>query len=83
MRGMPPYVLQVEHKLRKYLIKVRGTVNATLLEGDSARPNLVACSIYDTKPVHYLSMVCDTLKWVVMEKPCFNVENSILETPIF
>ena len=80
MRGIPPSVLQVEQKSRKYQIKVRGTVKAALLEGDATCPNLVACSIYDTKPGHYLSMVCDTLKWVVMEKPCFNVETCMVET---
>ena len=69
MRGIPIFVLQVEQKSRKDHIKVRVTVNAALLEGYAAYPNLVSCSIYDTKPVHYLSMVCDTLKWVVMEKP--------------
>ena len=25
-------------------------------------------------------MVCDTLKWVVMEEPCFNVETGMVET---
>ena len=80
MRDIPPSVLQVEQKSRKYQIKVHGTVKAALLEGDTSCPNLVACSIYETKPVHYLSMVCDTLKWAVMEKPCFNVENSMVET---
>ena len=25
-------------------------------------------------------MVCDTLKWVVMEKPCLNVETGMVET---
>ena len=83
MRGIPPSVLQVEQKSRKYQIKVRGNVKAALLEGDSACTKLVACSIYDTKPVNYLSMVCDTLKWVVMEKPCFNVETGMVETLIF
>ena len=69
MRGIPPPVLQFEQKSRKDPIKVCGTVKAALLEVDAAYTNLVACIIYDTKPVHYLSMVCDTLKWVVMEKP--------------
>ena len=27
-------------------------------------------------------MVCDTIKWVVMEKPCFNVETGMVETLI-
>ena len=52
MRDIPPSVLQVEQKSRKYQIKVRGTVKAALLEGDDACTNLVACSIYDTKTVH-------------------------------
>ena len=28
-------------------------------------------------------MVCDTLKWFVMEKPCFNVDTGMVETLIF
>ena len=28
-------------------------------------------------------MVCDTLKWVVMKKPCFNVDTGMVETLIF
>ena len=83
MRGIPPSVLQVEQKSRKYQIKVCGTVKASLLEGDAAFPNLVVCSIHYTNPVHYLSMVCDTPKWVVMEKPCFNVETGMVETQRF
>ena len=83
MRGIPPSILQVEHKSIKYQIKVRGTVKATLLEGDATCPNLVACSIYDNNPVHCLSMVCDTLKWFVMEKPCFNVDTCMAETLIY
>ena len=83
LRGIPLSVLQVEQKSRKYQIKLRVNVKAALLEGDDACPNLVACSIYDTKPVHYFSMVCDTLKLVVMEKSCFNVETGMVETLIF
>ena len=83
MRDIPPSVLQVEQKPRKYQIKVRGTDRDAILEGDDACPNLVACSIYNTKPVHYLIIVCDTIKWVVMEKPCFNVETGMIETLIF
>ena len=58
--GIPPSVFQVEQKSRKYQIKFHGTVKAALLEGDDACPNLVACSIYDAKPVHYVIMVCET-----------------------
>jgi len=66
-------------KKRKDQIKVRGTAKAVLLVGYPGCPNLVVCSIYDTKPVHYLSMICYTLELVVMEKPCFNVETGMIE----
>ena len=36
MCGIPPSVLQVEQKSRKYQIKVRSNIRAALLEGDSA-----------------------------------------------
>ena len=42
MRGIPPSVLQDEHKSRKDQIKVRGNVKAALLEGDAVCTNLVA-----------------------------------------
>ena len=79
MCGIPPSVFQVEQKSRKYHIKVCGNVKTELLEGYNDCPNLVACSIKDTKPVHYFSMVCDTIKLVVMEKPCFNVDTGMVE----
>ena len=52
MLGIPPSVLQVEQKSRKYQIKVCGNVKAALLDGEAACPNLAAFSSYDTKPVH-------------------------------
>ena len=52
MHGISPSVLQVEQKSIKDQIKFRGTVNAALLEGDDAYPNLLAFGSYDTKPVH-------------------------------
>ena len=56
-RGIPPSVLQEEVKNITQQRDVRGTVKAAVLEGDLGCPNLVASSVYDTKPVHYLSMV--------------------------
>ena len=79
MRGIPPAVLQQEMKSKKDQLKVRGIVKVTVLEGDPDCTNLVASSIYDTKPLHYLSMVCTILKWVVTERPCFNVETGTAE----
>ena len=47
-------------------------MKALILEGDPDCFNLVASSIYGTKPVHYLSIVKDQLKWRRLSKPVFN-----------
>lgn len=50
-----------------------------MLTGDKGCPDFVATSVYDTKPVHYLSMVCEELKWVVNKKEVFNVDTGRME----
>lgn len=71
-RGLPSCVLQEEIKNQKEAEKVRGLTKAAVLQGDAACPNLVAFSVYDTKPVHFLSMSCTELKWVEKEKVVFD-----------
>jgi len=51
---------------------VRGLTKAAVLEGDAECPNLVAFSVYDTKPVHFLSMSCTELKWIEKVKIVFD-----------
>ena len=55
--GIPDSINQVEVEHHKDQLKVFSTVKATVLEGDPGCPNLVVFIIYDTNPVHYLSMV--------------------------
>ena len=62
MWGIPACVLQDEVKSPKDLLAVRGTVKAAVLMGDPDCLNLVATSVYDTKPVHFLSMSCGSIK---------------------
>ena len=54
--------------MRAGIYAVKGTVKAAVLEGvpDMEHNKLVAVSIYDTKPVHFLSTCCTEIKW--MEK---------------
>ena len=68
MKGIPSSVRQEEAKSRAAQIHVRGTVKAAVLEGDPDCTNLVASSVYDAKPVHYLSMVYNEIRWVEVEK---------------
>ncbi len=67
-RGLPKVVVQEEIKNAKEAEKVRGTTKAAVLEGDPDCPQLVAFSVYDTKPVHFLSMAATSLKWIEKSK---------------
>ena len=78
-RGLPDCVIQLEEKTRQEQINIRGTVKAAVLKGDPDCPNLVASSVYDTKPVHYLSMVSTCLTWVLKEKDVYNVDSGQME----
>jgi hypothetical protein len=71
-QGLPSCVLQEEIKNQKEAEEVRGLTEAAVLQGDASCPNLVAFSVYDTKPVHFLSMCCTELKWVEKEKVVFD-----------
>ena len=79
MRGIPSCVVQNEEKARKKQLMVRGTTKAAVLKGDPDCPDLIATSVYDTKPVHYLSMACEQLKWVVCQKMVYNVDTGAKE----
>eukprot|EP00536_Pseudo-nitzschia_multiseries_P003570 jgi/Psemu1/8122/gm1.8122_g len=51
-----------------------GTVKAAVLEGNPECAFLIASSVYDTKPVHYLSMVTSVIEGVEKEKVVYNVD---------
>ena len=54
-------------------------VKAGILEGDPECPDLLPSSIYDVKPMHYLSMVSNELKWKKVSKSVFNVDTGEME----
>ncbi len=47
---------------------MRGATKAVALTDDPKVPDLVAFSVYDTKPVNFLSMACMGLKWIEKRK---------------
>ena len=65
-RGVPTQILQQEVTTKERINYVKVTVNAYVLEGLSALDTfpLVACSIYDTKPVHFFSVCCNNITWL-------------------
>jgi hypothetical protein len=87
-RGLPNCVIQEEVKNKKEQEKIRGTTKAAVLTDDPECPQMVAFSVYDTKPVHFLSMSCTGLKWIEKKKKVFdksvnkNVAMSFLRTEV-
>lgn len=65
-------VIQEEKKTPEGKEQVRGTVKGALLVGDALLPDLVAISVYDTKPVNVLSMCCKTIQWVKKSRPIYD-----------
>ena len=63
-RGIPDCVIHEEVKSQSDQRKVRGTVKAAVLKGDRDCPDLIALSVYDSKPVNFLSMIAEEIKWV-------------------
>ena len=74
MRGIPPCIKQEELNSKKANIDIKGTVKKSVLKGDPKITKLIVSSVYDNKPVHYISMVSEELKWFVKYKECFNVD---------
>ncbi|CAB9519576.1 unknown protein [Seminavis robusta] len=78
-RGIPLSVLQEEVMRKSEQEQVRGTVKVSVLKGDPHCPDLVAASVYDTKPVHFLSMIAPSIQWVKKERQVYNVDSGRVE----
>ena len=48
-------------------------MKVTKLEDDPGYPCHIASSVYDTKPVHYLDMISNKVKWIVKERLVYNI----------
>ena len=57
MRGIPPRVTQEELKSKKAQTVIRGTSKEAVTKGGLKLTNLIKASMYDTMPLHYISMV--------------------------
>lgn len=66
-RGLPKCVIQAEAKSKRDQDKVRGTVKVAVLKENEMAP-IIACSVYDAKPVHLLSTVSKDVKWIIKER---------------
>ncbi len=57
-------------------MRVRGTVKVAVLRGDLKCPELLCVSVYDTKPVNFLSMSADSVRWIRKERKAFNPDRN-------
>ena len=73
-RGIPGQVIQKEVKSKGGQDEVRGMVKVEVLQCDRSCPNIIACSVYDTKPVHMLSTVASIVEWVSVDRKVFRKE---------
>ena len=73
-RGIPPCITQEALTRKEDLLRTRGTLKAAAITGDSACPGLVAASLYDSKPVYFLSNACTSVTWSKKERKIFHKE---------
>ena len=78
-RGLPRCVLQEEKTSPAEIHAVCGTVKAAVLVGDEEVPDLVAVSYYNQKPVHFLSTICESIKWIECHKEVYCVKTEQVE----
>ena len=68
-RGLPEFVIQKEVTAVLEKQALTGTLKAAVLIGDDECPALLACSVYDSKPVHFLSTAAKEIKWITKDRP--------------
>ena len=65
-RGVPTQILQQEVTTKDRINAAKGNIKDCVLEGVPALATcpLVACSIYNTEPVHLFLMCCNNITWL-------------------
>ena len=75
--GLPPLVRQLEEKNVKEAQKVRGRTAAARLVNSSDCSDLFAISLHDTKPVHMLSPVEESMYWVLKKRKVWSAVHRV------
>ena len=68
LRGLPVSVMQKEEKNKSKQNEVRGLVKVTVLKEEEDLPDLIACSLHDTKPTHFLSTCIKEVFWMTKSR---------------
>jgi hypothetical protein len=75
-RGIPTAIIQKEEKNRDRAEKLWGTTHAARLANFPGCPNMLAVSPYDTKPVHILSTVAESVEWIAKERKVWDANEN-------
>ena len=71
-------------QIRNIADRMRGETKAEVLEGDNDFHRLVAFSVYDSKPVHFLSMAANKLAWERNERPVYDkTKGKVVNMPFY
>ena len=79
-RDLPSEVIQQDIQGKNKQQEVRGIVKAPVFKEDDDCPNLVAPSVYDTRTIRFLSMMCDEIKLIKKTRNIFNVDSGEVKT---
>ena len=71
-RVLPSTIMQQELENKAEQEKVRGAVIADEFVGDIKCPSLIAVYVYDSKPVNFISMKYDSIKWEKKSIPVYD-----------
>ena len=79
-RRLPHFVIQKDVTTKQAKQVARGTVKAGILQKDKKVSNSVAFSVYDTKPVHFMSTTAKSLRWITKKKG-FSIQRTTNRKP--
>ena len=74
VKGYQNVLSKTQSWLNMELLRLRGTLKATVLTVDNKCKDLVVVSLYDTKPVYLLSIIWENIQWTKKEQKLWNNE---------
>jgi hypothetical protein len=70
--GIPDQMKQVVEMNAKMAEVLKGTTMVAWLINLTASPDILAICIYDNKPIHLLSMVVESVEWIVKKRKLYD-----------
>ena len=75
-RGILVGIIQKEEKNKDRAEKLCGTTMASRLDNLPGCPSMLAVSTYNTKPVHILSSVTESVKWIAKKREVWDANEN-------